>query len=597
MLRRRFVLVVVSLLFGLIASAWLGWTALQARDHLEEARAALPAIGQAVTSGEPADAEGGLARLAADASAAYDKTHDPVWAAAAWIPWLGQPLATVRGLTEAVDELASTSLPALSSVAADITPAALRPAPDQINVDKLRTAAGPLSVAADSLATERTEVADLRPSWLPQVADARSQLLEQLTPLAKTARNASLAAELLPPMLGADGPRSYFVGFQNPAEARGTGGLLGAYAVLAADRGRVSVSRLGANTALPELPEKIPGLNEEFAARYAAQGGVDLWVNANLSPDFPEVAQTWLAMWQAGTGQALDGALAVDPKVLAALVRATGPLEVAGVGTISAEQVEPLVLRDQYLLTDVVASRKEAMVGVGQAAVDALLGGRADPERLVDEFAALGAGHVFVSSTRSEEQALLRRAGITGAVSETNGPFAQAVVVNAAGGKLDSYLDSSLDYRVTECSDDGRTVVITVSLTNAAPPSGLPDYVVLRADDPPFPTVPGQNRLDLRVLATSGAQLAGAELDSKPLLAPIAGTLPDVLPAGSAEAFLSQTTQVGRPSFGLALELLPGQTRTLELTLEEPPTQAAPELPVQTMARTTAVTADVSACG
>ena len=52
----------------------------------------------------------------------------------------------------------------------------------------------------------RTPTRTSMPSWLPPVADARAELLEQLRPLVSTSRNASYAAQLLPPMLGADGP-------------------------------------------------------------------------------------------------------------------------------------------------------------------------------------------------------------------------------------------------------------------------------------------------------------------------------------------------------------------------------------------------------
>ena len=592
---RRLLLVGIPLVL-LAAAVWLAVTALRARDDLERVRSALPEVRAAVTAGDGAGVRPQLDQMRTDAAAAYDSTHDPVWAVAAHVPLLGQPLATVRGLTGAVRELAGTGLPALAQVTADLQPSALRPEPDRVDVQRVARAAGPLQIAAQSVAGAQAGVARLRPSWLPVVADARSELLDQLTPLASSSGKAATAARLLPPMLGMDGTRRYFVGFQNPAEARGTGGLLGAYAIVTADRGRVRVARLGANYQLPELPDQVPGLDADYVARYGAQGAVDLWVNANVSPDFPEVARTWLAMWRAGTGQQLDGALALDPTVLAAVVRATGPLRAAGVGEVTADQVEPLVLREQYAISQDVKTRRDAMVGVGRAAIEALLAGRADPRRLLTELGGVG-GHALVESSRQDEQDLLGQAGLSGAVSTAPTPYAQAVVVNAAGGKLDAYLDTSLDYRATRCSSDAREVVVTVRLHNDAPTSGLAPYVVVRADDPPYRTVPGQNRTDLRVLVTRGAQLTAAALDGRPLLAPTPGVLPDVLAADSADAFLSRTTQAGRPSFGLTLELPPGQTRELQLTLSEPPSTLAPQLPLQAAARTPKVSSDVGACG
>lgn len=597
-MRHRRLALVLLVLVGIVgAGAWLGWTALQARASLERARSALPEVQEALAAGDAAGATARLAQVRTDADAAYDHTHDPVWAVASRVPVLGQPLQTVRGITSAVRELGSTGLPALASVASDLRPAALRPEPDRLDLTLLARSSGPLQVAAESLSAQRQAVAELPASWLPQVADARTQLLEQLEPLDTASRKASLASQLLPPMLGADGPRRYFVGFQNPAEARGTGGLLGAFAIVSADQGRLRVERLGPNYELPDLPADVPDLDPEFVARYGSQGAAALWVNANVSPDFPEVARTWLAMWRAGTGEQLDGALAMDPQVLAAVLRATGPLDVPGLGRVDGDRVVPLVLREQYELVDAAGARKDVMVGVGSQAVAALLDGRTDAQRLIDELSAPAvAGHVLVASSRPDEQAALRRAGIAGAVPDTALPFAQAVVVNAAGGKLDTYLGTELSYEVTRCTSDERTSVITVELTNDAPAQGLPAYVVTRADQPPYATVPGQNRTDLRVLLTRGAQLGSARLDGKPLLAPEVGELPDTIPAGTALAFLSRTTQAGRPSYGLTLELPPGTGHTLELTVDEPASTLAPELPLQRTALEGRATADVSAC-
>lgn len=593
--RRRWLLLVPVVV--LLAGAWLAVTALQARSHLEAARGALPAVQSALLAGDSAAAARGLDQVREDASTAYGRTHDPVWAVAAAVPLLGAPLDTVRGITGAVHGLADTGLPALASVADDLRPAVLRPEPDRLDVQRLSAAAGPLRVAADSLSEQADAVRGLDPSWLSPVADARSALLEQLVPLSTSSRRAATAAELLPPMLGRDGPRTYFVGFQNPAEARGTGGLLGAFALVHADGGRIVLERLGENGELPPLPPVVEGLDPGFVARYGSQGADALWVNANVSPSFPEVARTWLAMWTAGTGQRLDGALAVDPAALSALLRATGPLDVPGLGPVGADRVEPLVLREQYLISADTAVRKDAMVGVGSAVVAALLDGRADADALLRELAPVAEqGHVLVASSRPQEQAQLVDSGVAGEVDQTGGPFAEAVVVNAAGGKLDAYLDTSLDYRVTSCTATRRTVVVTATLRNEAPAGGLPAYVDARADAPPYPTVPGQNRTDLRLLVTRGAQLTGATLDDRALLAPTLGTLPDVLPEGAADDLLAQTVQAGRPSYGLTLELLPGATRTLRLELTEPISRAAPVLPPQQTARPQVVTSDLSAC-
>ncbi|WP_396229763.1 DUF4012 domain-containing protein, partial [Frankia sp. CpI1-P] len=55
-------------------------------------------------------------------------------------------------------------------------------------------------------------------------------------------------------MLGANGPRTYFIAFQNNAEIKGTGGLLGVFGVLTANHGKVDLVRTASNTELRDFP-------------------------------------------------------------------------------------------------------------------------------------------------------------------------------------------------------------------------------------------------------------------------------------------------------------------------------------------------------
>ena len=64
---------------------------------------------------------------------------------------------------------------------------------------------------------------DLRPGeMIGPVASAVTDVRRQLDELASTTAKASSAAQLLPPMLGSSGKRTYLLAFQNNAEARGT---------------------------------------------------------------------------------------------------------------------------------------------------------------------------------------------------------------------------------------------------------------------------------------------------------------------------------------------------------------------------------------
>jgi hypothetical protein len=577
----------------LMVCVWLAATAWQARHALQHARSQMPAVLAAVRDGDPAAASA-VGSVADEAQTAYDVTHDPVWSVASRIPVLGRPLRTVQGLTEVTQAVSVGALEPIVGAVQSLRPKSLL-RDGVLDVATLRHQAVPLTAAAVVLDQQRIALRGLDGSWVPQVAQARVDLLAQLDPLTDTAVAAASAAELAPPMLGADGPRRWFIGFQNPAEARGTGGLLGAWLVLVADGGRVRLESAGSDSGLPRFTGTPAGLSADFVARYAAVGGTT-WANSNVSPDAPEVAKAWATMWQAGTGEAVDGVVMMDPTSLAAILKATGPVTVPGVGTVDAGNVEQLVLLRQYQLQPDPAKRKAIMVGVGTAAFAKLMTGGAQlPSAVTNLSAAAQAGHVRLFSTVTDEQSLLGEYRLDGAVSTASGPFAQAVVVDAGGDKLSAFLHQGLTYRVVSCTATGREVEVVVRLRNEAPQKGLPAYVTVRSDKPPYRTVLGQSRVELQVLTALNARLTSMSVDGMPVLTPsvdgsLPRTLPDIVPSASVGAgaptalFGLGGTVAGRPAYGVTLELVPGVTRQVQLRISEPASAAAPMLPLQSMA-------------
>jgi hypothetical protein len=173
-------------------------------------------------------------------------------------------------------------------------------------------------------------------------------------------------------------------------------------------------------------------------------------------------------------------------------------------------------------------------------------------------------GRLKVWSAHAAEQRLIESRPYAGTLPETPGPFAGLVVNNAAGGKLDYYLDRSLTWEAGACSGGDRTVTATMTLANRAPTSGLPDYVTLRGDSPPYRTRPGDNRLLVSYYAGVGATLTGATLDGRP-------------------AQLAPGVERGHSVYTLDLELPARSRRTLVLHLLEPHADGAPVLLQQSL--------------
>ncbi|WP_088319766.1 DUF4012 domain-containing protein [Kineosporia sp. R_H_3] len=587
------------LLFVVSSALWIAWTGLQAKSQLEGARSDLALVQTAWSSGAGADAMSTLASVQVAARTANDRTHDPVWWFWGHVPVAGSPIETVRGLTEAVDALASDALPSLESAADVAQPSRMVTNGSTVDVTRLANAAGALQTASTVIDDSTARVQDLPASYVPQVAAARAQLLDQLTTVGRTARTAAVAARVVPPMLGAQGDRRYFLAFQNLSETRGTGGLIDAYATLVASKGSLDVRRVGSNADLPALPLAIPGIDPDYDERYATQGATSLWVNSNLSPDFPEVSRAWAAMWEAGTKERVDGTFALDPVALKGILAVTGPVQAGELGTVDAAGVEKLVYDGQYRLGKDVYERKRVMLQVGTATIDAVLSGRGDRAALLKTLVeSARTGHILVWSGHADEQKAVTDGGVGGAVLRDGTPFVQSVFVNAAGTKLDAYLQSSLSYAVTECSGSARRSKVTLSVKNSAPASGLPDYVVTRGDVPTGRYVVGQNKIDAQLLVSKGSRVLEATLDGKPLGLPLgAGELPDTIVVGAGGQILGSGVQAGLPSYGLTLDLEPGQSRTMTLTLAEPPTKKPAVVRAQALVRPTTVKTDLGRCG
>ncbi|PRC49260.1 hypothetical protein C6A85_75650, partial [Mycobacterium sp. ITM-2017-0098] len=123
----------------------------------------------------------------------------------------------------------------------------------RVDVDLLRSQEFGLNELASSATRINTDAQAITdPRYVSVLSNARSELQSQISGISGVIENAAVAARLVPSMMGADGPRTYFMAFQTNAEARGTGGLLGGYGLLSFDNGAPTVSSLASNTDLSD---------------------------------------------------------------------------------------------------------------------------------------------------------------------------------------------------------------------------------------------------------------------------------------------------------------------------------------------------------
>jgi hypothetical protein len=428
----------------------------------------------------------------------------------------------------------------------------LRPVRDATAADlpeqELAALIEPLAAADRQLAASLQRLADLPSTWgLRPLDQARDELTERVQGLSGPVHSAAIAAEIGPGMLGSGGPRRYLVLFHNRAEVRPDGGLVGGFAEVVTDRGRVQVRRFGQNSDLPPLSEVPPTVDPRFLAAYGNRGAGSSWINTNLSPHYPENAAAFAAMYASGTGEPVDGVLTLDAVALQALAGLTGQ-ELQGESedvTVAAEDLADFLERGQYELPLRRDARKDLVAELGQQILTSFTSSPVALRPLLTTLGDLAEdGHLKLASTRPQEQGLLGQFPLAGALPASE-PYLGVFLSNAAGSKLDVYLHATVRYT---CQPYGRAVAEVV-LRNA-PPEDLPEYVTLRSDRPQPPVPVGQNRVALTVVGSEGARLQGLTVD------------------GEARPLPAGTDVQGRPSWRVVLELPREQDRTLTYSLQ-----------------------------
>ncbi|GAA2726594.1 DUF4012 domain-containing protein [Cellulomonas aerilata] len=526
--------------------AWVGWVALdalRARDALVAAAGGVDRLRAQVLDGDLEGASTTLASLQADASTARDRTHGPHWSLAGALPGTGPTARAVQTVSEVVDALATTALPALMDAAALVDPAAMAPVDGRVDLAPL-VAARPGVVAADgavqdALAAVRGVDAD---AVVGPVAVQLTRLDDQLTGVATATAAAARAVELLPPMLGVDGPRDYLLLVQNNAELRATGGIPGSVVLLRAEAGALEVVDQRSGGSLGDLAAPVLPLTAAEQALFGTDLAADMR-DVTFTPDFPRSGEIARAIWQQQVGGDVDGVLSVDPGALAHVLGATGPVALADGSTLTAENAVRLLLNTVYLDIEDPADQDVFFADTAATVFDALVSGGASASATLDALAVSAReGRLMLWSAHPAEQALLAGTPLSGELRGVREgvPVVGLYFNDAIPAKMGYYLRSDVTTVPTDCTADGApTFTVTVDLTSTAPAdaASLPPYVTGTEDG--FP----RGDLQTNVLA----------------YAPEGGRVETVRVNGGAAAVFAQTHD-GLGVVGQTIQLKPGGT-------------------------------------
>ncbi len=586
-----------AIVVGLGLGGWLLADALIIRSELNAARTALVAAKDDLLNQRLDQAQSRVTGALVQVQKAQRRSSDPAWSAAGYVPVIGRSFAQTGHLADAAEGVLSQVFPPALAAARTLDPETLRRADGSFNLERVRSANPDLHRAAQAAAAVQEDLQATPTGGIGPIGAARADLGRQVEELAGALDGADRAAEMAPLLLGADRPRRFFVLVQQAAESRGTGGLPGGFVILETADGRMRVTQQGSNFELPVGEVRPPsGLAPEFVEHYGNLGAFsELWLNTNVSPDLTSVGKVIAGRWKDKTGQSIDGVVALDAPALANVLRGSGEIALPGGRSLAPDELVDYLAIGQYADyapptgtpgIDRSEERKELLRLIAERATARLISGGGDTASLVLGLgAAVQSGHLRMTSSDPALQPKLNAAGVSGALPQGPAPVAYPVVFNSAGGKLDYFLDRSIRYTAGACTGSTRSSEISVKLTNRAPKTGLPPYVMTRILST-GPVLSTTNNVTLMIYGTRGATLRGATLDGKPLVA-------SAEEGPSLESF----TEDGLPVWHVLMELPREQSRTMTLSLTEPTAAGPARLPEQPLLRPLQATQSVPVCG
>jgi hypothetical protein len=442
--------------------------------------------------------------------------------ARSWWAWPGRAVPVLAPQLRSLDEVTSVGAEAVDvarAAVAQVDPNQLRFVDGRLDLDAVARDHAVFADAARRTDEIRTRLAQLSGMWLaPPIQHAITRFETVVKSAGDSAHTATDALALAPSILGKDGPRTYFIAFVTPAEARGSGGLIANYGILRAKDGRIHLDQVGR---APDLdfegtnPKHLTGL-PDYQARYNQFDVANTWANVTMSPDFPTVAQVIAQLYPKSGGEKIDGVMEVGPHGMAGLLALSGPIHLPGLPfDLDEHNIVQFLLHDEYTKITDQHERANLLGDVARATFDKLTSGTSQQPAQISKIMSpvVRAQQLAFWLRDAAGERFVARIGGDGGVppAAPNDSFG-ATMQNGAGSKIDYFLHRTIRY---VAHVDGRTGHVdaraTLTLKNDAPRDGEPPYVIGN----PFHVRPGTNRTILSIY--SPYALKGATLDGKPL--------------------------------------------------------------------------------
>ena len=524
--------------------------AMQVKDHETQAVEVIKTLKGSDHSNLSDTLDRSIPQFQQHAAAARAITDGALWKLAEKIPYYGNDITTIRGMTQVVDDIASKALPELRDNINNLFNANLSAGDSQLNLKPIEDARASFNDTNRIIQEQCTKLTSLPEPKIGMVKTAYDQATEQFTTISSTIDNLNNSLQLLPTFLGSQGQRNYLLMAQTTSEARSVGGLIGSIGSLNATDGKISVGEFHNNKEYPFYVVDTPELQDAFNT---IGGLASVARNATAVPEFSNLANLVNKMWDASSfahGVKMDGLIVVDPVFIQEMMRITGQSITLPNGTVlNGQNTAEFMLNTIYKTVPVDQQDGYFEVIVGQM-MDQIFT-NLNTSKLMDIAESLGElteqRHLYIYSYHEEEAAQFQGAGYAQDLSTSEENPSVGVYINELkSSKMDWYVKRQSTVTRTVTNADGtQTYHVSFHMTNTIPDSDLrTDYTYIigvdRAGTPP-----------------------GTAYDALLFYAPAGGSITNFKVEGVGQT-PSPVTINGRSLYKAISPLQPGQSVTYE---------------------------------
>ena len=329
--------------------------------------------------------------------------------------------------------------------------------------------------------------AQIDESVLPASARAKLDKLDQMASSHDLNKLIDTQLPALQAAFGGDGPARYLVLIQNPSELRPSGGFPGTIAIVTFDRGQLRSYEFYDvyDLNLAYTTNKHDPVAQPWPlSKYAPSPELSI-LDASWWSDFPTSAATIMQMYQTTGWPPIKGVVALDPAVVSAMLRLSGPMTIDVDGemrTITADNVHDEIERQRRLARDGQKTEdvhKQVVAIIGKELIDRFKSGdRSNVLKMVDAIKQTADNRdLQVYSSDQTVQALIEQHRWAGKlIPDPSQPTIAVTFANVAFGKSSELMEPTYTLTLGPSVNGVRPAHLEVSMVHTGSPTADPFY-------------------------------------------------------------------------------------------------------------------------